>query len=263
MLESSEIGGVCMIKGRDIDIVSNYDEKTVFVNIPMPCPDGMILSKGYDYQDMYIGLRDDARIIEKKVCYDRARATCLWAECCSADLRSQIVIDGVMTFEFVFPNLDLLNKFEKDAITNISGATMSYENIKKENMIDVMVFHDYANVTASVKIPMPLEEIFLEDMEEEIIGKDLYDIESMFIYIRDNAKLLEEKICFDRARAVCLWANCCNANLISHDFINGEMIFNFNFPSLDLLNAFEKDAISNIRGATMSEGFERKIIKNH
>ena len=131
---------------------------------------------------------------------------------------------------------------------------MQNENRRKIRILDVQTYEtvenlkvipDYSNLSVSVKIPMPGENLIR-------MSKDIDAAENTYIQLRDKTQLEKEKIAYDRARAVCKWAKACNAILKGQIVESGEMTFKFNFTSLDELKAFTADAYGNIESSSKS-----------
>ena len=90
------------------------------------------------------------------------------------------------------------------------------------------------------------------------MSKDINSAGDSYIAKRDEATEVQEKICYDRARAVCKWASTCGATLKSQRVQNGQLQLSFSFSSAEQLKEFEESANINIGGATMTaEHFEQ------
>ena len=90
------------------------------------------------------------------------------------------------------------------------------------------------------------------------MSKDIHSAEDSYIAKRDESADVQEKICYDRARAVCKWASTCGATIKSQRVQDGQLHLSFSFSSAEQLKEFEESASINIGGATMTaEHFEQ------
>ena len=110
---------------------------------------------------------------------------------------------------------------------------------------------DYNNLTVAVSIQSP-------ERDRIIMSKDIHSAEESYIAKRDEAQLAQDKECYDRARAVCKWAETCGATIKAQRVEQGQLHFVFRFSSLEQLKEFHESASINIGGATMTaEDFEQ------
>ena len=120
-----------------------------------------------------------------------------------------------------------------------------------EIKINMTTKPDYNNLTVAVSIPSP-------ERDHIIMSKDIYSAEERYIAKRDESADVQEKICYDRARAVCKWASSCGAIIKSQRVQDGRLYLSFSFSSAEQLKEFEESASINIGGATMTaEHFEQ------
>lgn len=82
----------------------------------------------YHWEDIFIGLRDNALNDTDKRDYDRCRATIKWAYTCNASLKkvTNSADDYGTTIEFTFSffSLEDLNEFVNNLCANVSGSIM-------------------------------------------------------------------------------------------------------------------------------------------
>lgn len=233
----------------------NYNNFTVAVSIQSPERDHIIMSKDMrSAEESYIAKRDEAQLAQDKEYYDTARAVFKWAATCGATIKTQRVEQGQLHFVFGFSSLEQLKEFHENASINIGGATMTaedFEQDKKRMQVNMITHPDYSSLTTVVSVPFP--------EQERIIGpKDIHSAENGYIAKRDEATEVQEKISYDRARAVCKWAGACGATLKSQRVQDGQLHLSFSFASAEQLKEFEERASINIGGATMTvEHFEQ------
>ena len=116
----------------DMVIHSDNINLSSIVSVPIPEQDHYYLSKDiHSVEESYYKKIDEVTEIEKKICYDRARAVCKWAAHCGATLKSRYVKQGQLYFVFSFSSLEHLKDFRTNARMNI-GTT---EQLKKMNRI--------------------------------------------------------------------------------------------------------------------------------
>lgn len=233
----------------------DYNNLTVAVSIQSPERDHIIMSKDiHSAEESYIAKRDEAQLAQDKECYDRAIAVCKWASTCGATIKTQRVEQGQLHFVFGFSSLEQLKEFHENASINIGGATMTAEDFaqtKKGIQVNMITHPDYSNLTTTVSVPFP-------EQDHIIMSKDINSAEDSYIAKIDEATEVQEKICYDRARAVCKWASTCGATLKSQRVQNGQLQLSFSFSSAEQLKEFEESASINIGGATMTaEHFEQ------
>jgi len=233
----------------------DYNNLTVAVSIQSPERDHIIMSKDiHSAEESYIAKRDEAQLAQDKECYDRARAVCKWASTCGATIKAQRVEQGQLHFVFGFPSLEQLKEFHESASINIGGATMTAEDFaqaKKGIQVNMITHPDYSNLTTTVSVPFP-------EQDRIIMSKDIHSAEDSYIAKRDESADVQEKICYDRARAVCKWASTCGATIKSQRVQDGQLHLSFSFSSAEQLKEFEESASINIGGATMTaEHFEQ------
>ena len=227
----------------------DYNKMTVAVSIESPERDHIIMSKDIQSaEESYIAKRDESQIAQDRECYDRARAVCKWAGACGATLKAQRVEHGQLQFVFGISSLNQLKEFHENANINISGSTMTaedFEQTEKKIQIKMITHPDYTNLTTVVSVP------FLEQ-DHIIMAKDIGSAEESYVAKRDEATGVQQKICYDRARAVCKWAGACGATLKAQRVQNGQLHLSFGFSSVELLKEFEEGASVNIGSATMT-----------
>lgn len=113
---------------------------------------------------------------------------------------------------------------------------------------------NYNELTEIVSIPI---------MEENhmIMTNDIHSAEERYIALRDNATDIEEKIKYDRARAVCKWAATCGASIKYERVENRRLYFKFGFSSLEQLEIFHQNANNNIIGSTMTDEYLEQMFE--
>ncbi len=239
----------------------DYSSLSTTISVPFPGPDRIIMAGDiHSAQDSYIAKRDRADA-QDKASYDKARAVCKWAESCGATLKAQRVQNGQLHLSFGFPSLEQLKEFEENAIVNVEGATMVPETVERAPMtpenneqnnekqngmkINLVTRPDYDNLTAIVSIPSIEPDCI-------IMVHNVHSAEDSYIAKRDRANNVYEKITYDRARAVCKWAESCGASLKAQRVQDRQLYFSFGFSSPEQLKEFEENATVNISGATMT-----------
>ena len=222
---------------------------TVAVSIQSPERDHIIISKDIHFaENSYIAKRDKAQLAQDKECYDRARAVCKYASTCGATIKSQRVEQGKLHFVFAFSSLEQLKDFNGNLNVAINGATMTakdFEPSKKGIQVNMITRPDYSSLTTVVSVPF-------QEQDHIITSKDIHSAEDEYIAKRDEATNVEEKICYDRARAVCKYASTCGATLKSQRVQDGQLHLSFSFASAEQLKDFEENASISIGGATMT-----------
>ncbi len=228
----------------------DYNNLTTVVSIPFLGKDCTIKAENiHSAERDYIAKRDESYDFQEKICYDRARAVCKWAESCGATLRSQRVQDGILHLSLSFSSVEELKQFE-DELNIIDEATMNEETLRileqtKEG--NTITHPDYNNLTTVVSIPFP-------GRDRNVKAENIHSAERDYITKRDKAFFIQKKICYDRARAVCKWAESCGATLESQRVQDGNLYFSFSFPSVEELKDFEENTFSNIDRTTMTRG---------
>ena len=120
-----------------------------------------------------------------------------------------------------------------------------------EIKIKITAKPDYNNLTVAVSIQSPKR-------NHIITSKDIYSAEDSYIAKRDEAQLAQDKECYDRARAVCKWAETCGTTLKSQRVQDEQLHLSFSFASTEQLKEFEESASINIAGVAMTaEDFEQ------
>jgi hypothetical protein len=125
-------------KGIQVNMITypDYSNLTTTVSVPFPEQDQIIMSQDiHSAEESYIAKRDESDDVQKKICYDRARAVCKWASSCGATMKYQRVQDGKLYLSFSFSSAEQLKEFEESASINIGGATMTAEHFEQENGI--------------------------------------------------------------------------------------------------------------------------------
>ena len=233
----------------------DYNNLIVAVSIQSPERNQVFSSRDLRFsENLYVLKRDSEQNAKTKKYYDKARAICKCAEACGARLESQRVVNGQLRFVFKFSSLEHLEFFQKNARGMIDEAIEPVAKIDQANernngpQIRLITRPDHNNLTSMVSIP-------ILEPDHMVLIKDIDTAHDIFATKRDEADDVQAKICYERARAVCLWAKECGATLESQSVLNGRLQFSFRFPSLESLEFFQDNAFDIIEGVVMSNDF--------
>ncbi len=116
---------------EEMIIVPDYNNLTATVSIPFKGTMGK--SKDIHLvEKKYIDKVNRTHIMEKKLCYEKARILCKFADNCCASVKSQQVKSGKLYFVFKFPNAGYLQEFETNAPYNTVTSIDYLEYLDKQ-----------------------------------------------------------------------------------------------------------------------------------